>query len=65
MCEHLKDSEFGKSNFLPENEESAGRVDGGHDGHARQVQDEDQACGPRHSQYPIQVNLLVEHIDSQ
>ena len=38
-----------------EDEESAGRVDRGDDGNARQVQDEDQAGGPRYSQYPFQV----------
>ena len=38
-----------------EDEESAGRVDRGDDGNARQVQDEDQVGGPRYSQYPFQV----------
>ena len=41
--------------FTSEDEESAGRVDGGDDGNARQVQDEDQVGGPRYSQYPFQV----------
>ena len=60
----------GKQTFpLPEDEEPAGRVDGGNDGDARQVQDENQAGRPRYPQYPIQVSLfrkvVYRHRDSQ
>ena len=52
----FKPNQFHLHTFVtPEDEESAGRVDRGDDGNARQVQDEDQVGGPRYSQYPFQV----------